>query len=109
MKTLRNIIGIHLSLLIVCCIIYTLVIWGIGQIFPSAANGYPVEKNGKIVGYKNIGQKFTLDKYFWGRPSSVDYNAASSGASNYGPSNPEYLKIVGARIDTFLVHNPGVK
>ena len=56
-----------------------------------------------------IGQKFTDDKYFWGRPSAVDYNAAGSAGSNKGPSNPDYLKIVQDRIDTFLVHNPGIK
>lgn len=109
MKTLRNIIGIHLSLLVICCLIYMIVMWGIGQIFPSAANGYPVERDGKIIGYKNIGQKFTMDKYFWGRPSAVDYNAAASGASNSGPANPDYIRKVNARIDTFLIHNPGIK
>ena len=65
--------------------------------------------NGKVVGYKLIGQKFTEDKYFWDRPSAVDYNAAGSGGSNKGPTNPDYLKDVQARIDTFLVHNPGIK
>ncbi|MCK7558473.1 potassium-transporting ATPase subunit C [Chitinophaga sedimenti] len=39
----------------------------------------------------------------------MDYNAASSGGSNKGPSNPDYLKVVADRIDTFLVHNPGVR
>src|SRR5437879_2650697 len=65
--------------------------------------------NGKVVGYENVGQKFTKDKYFWVRPSAVDYNAAGSGGSNKGPSNPDYLKQVQDRIDTFMVHNPTVK
>ena len=39
----------------------------------------------------------------------MDYNAAGAGGSNKGPSNPDYLAAVQARIDTFLVHNPGVK
>jgi K+-transporting ATPase ATPase C chain len=56
-----------------------------------------------------VGQKFTEDKYFWGRPSAVDYNAAGSAGSNKGPSNPDYLKIVQDRMDSFLVHNPGIK
>jgi K+-transporting ATPase ATPase C chain len=55
-----------------------------------------------------IGQKFTDDKYFWSRPSAVDYNAASSCGSNKGPSNPDYLAVVQARLDTFLLHNPEV-
>jgi len=61
------------------------------------------------VGYALIGQKFTDDKYFWSRPSAVDYNAAGSAGSNKGPTNPEYLKQVQDRIDTFLAHNPGVR
>ncbi len=62
-----------------------------------------------MVGYANVGQKFTDDKYFWSRPSAIDYNAAGSAGSNKGPSNPDYLKQVQGRIDTFLVHNPGIK
>jgi K+-transporting ATPase ATPase C chain len=62
-----------------------------------------------VVGYENIGQKFTEDKYFWGRPSAVDYNAAGSAGSNKGPSNPDYLQVLQDRIDSFLIHNPGVK
>lgn len=69
----------------------------------------PIVKNGKTIGYENIGQKFTDDKYFWGRPSAVDYNAASAGASNLGPTNPALKDAIKARIDTFIVHNPGVK
>src|SRR6202007_730681 len=52
---------------------------------------------------------FTADKYFWSRPSAVDYNAAGSGGSNKGPNNPDYLADVQKRIDTFMVHNPGIK
>ncbi len=65
--------------------------------------------NGKVAGYKLIGQQFTEDKYFWGRPSAVDYNAAGSGGSNKGPNNPAYLQQVRDRIDSFLAHNPGIK
>jgi K+-transporting ATPase ATPase C chain len=56
----------------------------------------------------NVGQAFTTDKYFWSRPSAVDYNAAGSGGSNKGPSNPDHLAEVQSRIDTFLVHDPGI-
>lgn len=88
---------------------YPVLIWGIGQLMPGKTDGSPITENGKIVGFENIGQNFTDDKYFNGRPSAVNYNAASSGASNKSTSNPEYLADVKARIDTFLVHNPGVK
>lgn len=91
------------------CGVYTVFVWGIAQAAPAKGKGEPVTVNGKIVGYKLIGQKFTEDKYFWGRPSAVDYNAAGSGGSNKGPANPDYLQIVRDRIDSFLVHNPGVK
>lgn len=59
--------------------------------------------------YQNVGQSFTSDAYFWSRPSAVSYNAAGSGGSNKGPTNPDYLMEVQARIDTFLVHNPGIE
>ena len=55
-----------------------------------------------------IGQKFTRPEYFWGGPSAADYNASASAGSNKGPSNPEYLATVQARIDTFLIQNPDV-
>lgn len=58
---------------------------------------------------KLIGQSFTSDKYFNGRPSAVNYNAAATGGSNKGPSNPEYLAQVEQRINDFIAHNPTVK
>lgn len=94
--------------LILLCVIYPAAIWGIAQFAPNQGKGETVLKNGKVVGYKRIGQKFTQDKYFNSRPSAVAYNAAGSAGSNKGPSNPDYLAEVQARIDTFLVHNPTV-
>ncbi len=96
-------------MLVLCSIVYPLLIAAIGKLTPGGGNGETVMVNGKVVGYTLIGQKFTQDKYFWGRPSAVDYNAAGSGGSNKGPVNPDYLKQVQDRIDTFLVHNPGIK
>lgn len=89
--------------------VYTLFIWGIAQAAPAKGKGETITINDKIVGWKTIGQKFTDDKYFMSRPSAVDYNAAGAGGSNKGPSNPDYLKQVQDRIDTFLAHNPGIK
>ena len=89
--------------------LYPLLIAGVAKFAPGNGKGETLSVNGKVVGYANIGQKFTDDKYFWSRPSAVDYNAAGSGGSNKGPSNPDYLKLVQDRIDTFMVHNPGVK
>lgn len=90
------------------CGIYTLLILGIAQAAPAHGLGETMQVNGKTVGYALEGQSFTKDKYFWGRPSAVNYNAAGSAGSNKGPSNPDYLKDVQAKIDTFLAHNPGV-
>ena len=96
-------------LIVVCAIIYPLLIAGIGFLSPGHGKGLTVSHHGIVVGYENIGQKFTEDRYFQGRPSAVDYNAAGSAGSNKGPSNPDYLATVEARIDTFLVHNPEIK
>lgn len=96
-------------MIILCAVLYPLLIAGIGKATPGGGKGETVSVNGKVVGYKKVGQKFTDDKYFQGRPSAVDYNAAGSGGSNKGPSNPDYLQIVKDKIDSFLVHNPGIK
>jgi K+-transporting ATPase ATPase C chain len=97
-----------LVFIIICAVIYPLLIAGIAKASPGGGKGETIEVNGKVVGYANIGQKFTDDKYFWSRPSAVDYNAAGSCGSNKGPSNPDYLATVQSRIDTVLAHNPGV-
>lgn len=88
---------------------YTLLIWGVAQAGPNKGRGVTISVNHKVVGYKLEGQDFTADNYFNSRPSAVGYNAAGSGGSNKGPSNPDYLKLVQDRVDSFLVHNPGVK
>ncbi len=87
--------------------VYTLAVWGVAQLSPNGGEGETISHNGKTY-YENIGQKFTDDRYFWSRPSAVDYNAAGSGGSNKAASNPDYVATVQARIDSFLVHNPGV-
>ena len=100
--------------LTLCCIVllavlYPLAMWGLAKVVaPNGGQGEVVEANGRVVGYDRIGQHFSEDRYFWSRPSAVGYNAAGSAGSNKGPTNPDYLAIVQARLDTFLVHNPGV-
>jgi len=88
--------------------IYTLIILGIAQLVPNKGKGQVITQDDKTY-HVNVGQSFTQDKYFWSRPSAVDYNAAGSGGSNKGPSNPDYLAVVQSRIDTFMVHNPGIE
>jgi len=108
-KNLLISLKLTLVMIILGAVLYPLLVAGIGKAAPGGGKGETVSVNGKVVGYEKIGQKFTDDKYFWSRPSAVDYNAAGSAGSNKGPSNPDYLKTVQERIDTFLVHNPGVK
>lgn len=87
--------------------IYTLSILGVAQLAHNHGNGFITEINGKRY-HTNVAQAFTQDKYFWPRPSAVDYNGAGSGGSNKGPSNPDYLALVQTRIDSFLIKNPGI-
>src|SRR3984957_14284224 len=94
---------------LLCGGLYPLLIAAIGKATPGGGKGETLLVNGKVVGYTNVGQHFSADNYFWSRPSAVGYNAAGSAGSNKGPSNPDYLKDVQAHIDSFLVHNPGVK
>lgn len=108
-KYIAPALKLTLVMIILCAVLYPLLIAGVGKLTPGQGKGVTVEVNGKVVGYERIGQKFTDDKYFWGRPSAVDYNAAGSAGSNKGPSNPDYLQLIKDRIDSFLVHNPGVK
>jgi len=101
-----------IRLTLVCMVffmgIYSLLILAGAQLAPGKGKGVTVIADNKVVGWKLLGQKFTDDKYFWSRPSAVDYNATGSGGSNKGPTNPDYLKQVQDRIDTFLIHNPGI-
>lgn len=98
-----------LIMLVFFCIMYPAIVWAIAQATPGKGEGTTVKGADGKVYYENIGQAFTKDRYFWSRPSAVNYNAASTGGSNKGPSNPDYLKTVSDRIDTFLIHNPGIK
>lgn len=109
MKNFLISIKLTLILIVLCSLVYPVLVAMVAKLAPGGGKGETVKVHGRIVGYANVGQKFTADKYFRGRPSAVDYNAAGSGGSNKGPSNPDYLKTVQHRIDSFLVHNPGVK
>ena len=101
-----------LRLTLVCAVLfmglYPALIWGLAQLAPNQGKGEILENNGATY-FTKIGQNFTADRYFNGRPSAVDYNAAGSGGSNKGPSNPDYLATVAARVDTFRLHNPGAE
>jgi len=108
MKTILKDLKLHFATLILFGLLFPLLIRTIGLLFPQQSNGLPIYRDGKLIGFENIGQKFYSDKYFWGRPSAVNYNGAVTGGSNKGPTNPEYLAQVEQRIQEFLDKNPGV-
>src|ERR1039458_176234 len=91
---IRSAVMVTVMLAIVCCGIYPLVVFGIGQtLFHDQANGsLIVDKDGTIHGSRLLGQQFTADKYFISRPSDAGangmaYDATSSGGSNLGPTS----------------------
>ncbi len=99
-------------LFILCAVIYTVFIWGIGKIFfPFQAGGSIIYKNSKPIGSLLIGEKFNSPYLFNSRPSSAGtgYQADASSASNYGPTNKGYIDVVKKRIKRFLLENPTVK
>ena len=109
MKTLLKSLKITLAFCVFFSVFYILFLWLFAQVAgPNKGNAEVVTLNGKVVGAANVGQMFTKDIYFWGRPSCAGdgYDATSSAGSNKGPTNQEYLDEVKARIDTFLVHHP---
>jgi K+-transporting ATPase ATPase C chain len=102
-------IKLTLFMVPVLAVLYPALIAAVSKTAPGRGKGRTVTVNNKVVGYENVGQNFTEDKYFNGRPSAVNYNAAGSGGSNKAISNPDYRQTVQERIDTFLVHNPGIR
>lgn len=90
---------------------YPLAVTGIAQaLFPQAANGSLVERDGQPVGSALIGQGFTRPAYFWSRPSAtapVPYDASNSGGSNLAPTAPALLDAVKARVEALRAIDPG--
>jgi K+-transporting ATPase ATPase C chain len=100
MKELKNALLLFGVMALILGLIYPLAITGISQvIFPYQANGDITTVNGKIVGSQLIGQDFTSPRYFHGRPSAVDYNASTSGGSNFGPTNKKLIDRINGTIN----------
>jgi len=80
---------------------YHVVLWGVGRVaFSEQTEGSLIRRSdGTVAGSRLIAQAFTRPEYFHPRPSGLDYNAASTGGTNYGPSNPDHLKAVQERLD----------
>jgi potassium-transporting ATPase KdpC subunit len=121
LREIRPAIVILVALTLITGLAYPLAMTGIaGLIFPRQAQGSLIERDGKVVGSELIGQVFTSDKYFHGRPSATTapdpkdatksvpapYNAANSGGSNLGPSNKALIDRVQGDIDALKKENP---
>jgi K+-transporting ATPase ATPase C chain len=87
-------------------IIYPFLITGIAQVMaPHQANGSLLTHEQKVIGSSLIAQKFTSDRYFWPRPSAVDYNPLPSGGSNWGPTSTSLKKAVAERKAALMKDN----
>ena len=112
MKELRTAILLFIGLTVICGGIYPLAVTGIASIvFPYQAKGSLITgHDNHVIGSNLIGQPFSEEKYFWPRPSATaefSYNPLASGGSNLGPTNTEFLSIVGMRVEA--LRDSGVK
>ena len=110
MKVIRPLLVVFGGLSLITGLAYPLVTTGIAQAaFPAQANGSLIEKDGKVVGSRLIGQNFAGEQYFWGRPSATSpmpYNAGNSGGSNLGPTNPAQLAAVKGNVEAIRKAHP---
>jgi K+-transporting ATPase ATPase C chain len=119
-REIRPAVVLVIALTLITGLVYPLVMTGVAQVlFPRRANGSLIERDGKVVGSELIGQLFTSDRYFHGRPSATNapdpkdasktvdapYNAANSGGSNLGPTNKALIDRVKGEQDNLKKEN----
>jgi potassium-transporting ATPase KdpC subunit len=124
LRELRPALVLIVALTLITGLAYPLAMTGLAQVlFPYQSNGSLVERDGKVVGSQLIGQLFTGDGYFHGRPSptntpdpndsskTVDapYNAANSMGSNLGPTNKALIDRVQGDVDKLKAENGSVR
>src|SRR6185295_9562901 len=109
LSEIRGAVMSTVILALVCCGIYPLVVFGIGQaVYRDKANGsLIVDKDGIVRGSKLLGQGFTAEKYFHPRPSAAGngYDAANSSGSNLGPTSQKLNDAIKDRIEAYRKEN----
>lgn len=110
-EQIRPALMMLLILTLLTGLVYPLAVTGLAQLFfPDQANGSLIVHDGKVIGSTLIGQYFDKPEYFWSRPSATapfPYNAAASGGSNLGPTNPALIEAVKARVAALRAADPG--
>lgn len=121
LKEIRPAIIFMITLTLITGVAYPFAMTGIAKVvFPSQAAGTLIEQDGKVIGSSLIGQEFTSDKYFRGRPSattapdpkdptktvSAPYNAANSGGSNLGPTSKALMDRIKTDVEALKKENP---
>jgi potassium-transporting ATPase KdpC subunit len=124
LREIRPAIVLVVALTVITGVAYPFAMTGIAQVvFPYKAQGSLLERDGKVVGSALIGQEFTSEGYFHGRPSATTapdpsdssktvpapYNAANSGGSNLGPTNKSLIERVQGDIEKLKQENPSVQ
>jgi len=124
LKEIRPAVVVLVAMTIITGLAYPLAMTGVaGVIFPRQAQGSLIVKDGQVIGSKLIGQSFTEDKYFHGRPSATTaadpsdttktipapYNAVNSAGSNLGPTSQALNDRVKADVEKLQAENPAAK